>query len=125
MKKLYLSALAAVSAVMVMTGCTTVNNNDAANDFKAVMVPAKFESVITHKDTKVSGEAQLNVLFSVFSWGVSEFADRSFESSDNGIGLFPNPYALVKQAATFDAFKMINCKVSGYPGVETGIKAVK
>ena len=55
MKKLYLSALAAVSAVMVMTGCTTVNNNDAANDFKAVMVPAKFESVITHKDTKVSG----------------------------------------------------------------------
>ena len=68
MKKLYLSALAAVSAVMVMTGCTTVNNNDAANDFKAVMVPAKFESVITHKDTKVSGEAQLNVLFSVFSW---------------------------------------------------------
>ena len=148
MKKLYLSALAAVSAVMVMTGCTTVNNNDAANDFKAVMVPAKFESVITHKDTKVSGEAQLNVLFSVFSWGVSEFADRSFESSDIGIGLFPNPYALVKQAATFDAckknncdvllnakyeinttdyfvFKMINCKVSGYPGVETGIKAVK
>ena len=120
MKKLYLSALAAVSAVMVMTGCTTVNNNDAANDFKAVMVPAKFESVITHKDTKVSGEAQLNVLFSVFSWGVSEFDACKKNNCDV---LLNAKYEI--NTTDYFVFKMINCKVSGYPGVETGIKAVK
>ncbi|MBS1368950.1 MAG: hypothetical protein HPZ91_03240 [Lentisphaeria bacterium] len=149
MKKLFLLAVAAIAGTVVMTGCTAVNTNDAANDFKAEIVPAKFETVINHKDTPVSGEAQLNVLFNVFSWGVSEFADRSFVgSTNNSLGLFQDPQTLAKQGATYNAcknascdvllnakyivtttdyfvFKMINCKVTGYPGTEAGIKAVK
>ncbi len=144
MKKLLLLAIVAVAAVM--TGCTTVNDNRGANDFAAEILPAKFQTIVEHKDQLVYGEAQLNALFCVFTWGVSEFSDRSFDTDE--AGFFASPFSLVKQAATYNAcqeakcdvllnakytitvtdyvvFKKINCKVSGYPGTEKGIKAVK
>lgn len=149
MKKIVLSAV--VTLAMVLTGCTSVNTNDAARDFNATIKPAEFQTIIEAGDTKVNGEAQLNVLFGIFSWGVSEFADRAFESEYDDmpvVSLFSSPLTLVKDAAAYNAcntnkcdvilnakyhikttdyfvFKIYNCKVSGYPGVEKGLKPVK
>lgn len=149
MKKIVLSAV--VTLAMVLTGCTSVNTNDAARAFNATIKPAEFQTIIEAGDTKVNGEAQLNVLFGIFSWGVSEFADRAFESEYDDmpvVSLFSSPLTLVKDAAAYNAcnankcdvilnakynikttdyfvFKIYNCKVSGYPGVEKGLKPVK
>lgn len=149
MKKIVLSAI--VTFAMILTGCTSVNTNDAARDFDAIIKPAEFQTIIEAGDTKVTGEAQLNVLFGIFSWGVSEFADRAFESDYDDVpvfSLFSSPMTLVKDAATYAAcdhnkcdvilnakysikvtdyfvYKIYNCKVYGYPGVEKGLKPVK
>lgn len=151
MKKQLLSVFAVFAAITVMTSCSSINDNRGANAFVAKMVPAKFQSVIEHRNEIVTGEAQVNVLFSVFKWGVSEFSDRSFVSADANLSIdsvFPSSATLVKQAATYNAcqaakcdvllnakytitvndyfiFKTIHCKVSGYPGMEKGLRALK
>lgn len=149
MKKVGLLVITA--AALVLTGCTSVHTNDAARAFDAVVRPAEFQSVIEAGEDKITGEAQLNVLFGIFSWGVSEFADRAFESEYDDIpvfSLFTSPLTLVKDGAAYAAcaenncdvilnaryhikttdyflFKIYNCKVSGYPGIDKGLKRIK
>lgn len=148
MKMWKLFGLAGIVA-MIATGCTSINTNDGASDSKQAMVPAVYEPVIKHVDQKVSGEATMHVVLSVFKWGANSFADRTVLGAAGGAGdifaaFFPNPVQDVKEAAVYNAcknakcdlllgakyeitvtdyfvYKVLNCKVSGFPGTEVGV----
>lgn len=147
MKNLLLLAALSVAAV-VMTGCTSINTNDAAADSKAVVVPAVFEQNVEIKSEKVDGEATVHVLFGIFSWGVSEYADRAVIGKDAGLLSFlPDPAVKAKTGAVYQAckasesdmlvgskyeiqvtdyivYKQYKCTVTGYPGLEKGLKQI-
>lgn len=147
MKMLKLFGLAGFIA-LIATGCTTVNTNDGASDSKQVMVPAVYEPVIKHVDTKVAGEASQHAVFGLIKWGDSSFADRVSMGKDPNESLFSslfgNPEKEVKAAAVYNAcktakcdlllstkyevtvtnyvvYKVMRCRVSGYPGTEVGV----
>ncbi len=147
MKKMLILGVAAIAG-LVMTGCTSLNTNSAAADSKAVVVPAVFEQEVELKKDKAEGEATVHVLFGIFSWGVSEFADRAELGRPNaGMSLIPDPACEAKAGAVFNAckasesdllvgskyevnvtnyivYKQYNCKVSGYPAIEKGLKQI-
>ena len=77
MKKLWMLSGMAAGVVMIATGCTSINTNDAASDSKQAMVPAVYEPVIRHVDQKVSGSAQMHVVLNFIKWGDNAFADRT------------------------------------------------
>ncbi len=148
MKKIALYFMAVVACGAFMTGCKSTYTNDLAADSKHAMVPAVYQLKIEHKDVKVEGSASLNVLFGMFSWGASAFADRTYlGAGDSGFvaDFFPNPTKKVKEAAVYNAcdankcdlligtkyeiiesdyfvFKRVSCTVKGYPGNEVGVE---
>ena len=117
MKKLWMLSGMAAGVVMIATGCTSINTNDAASDSKQAMVPAVYEPVIRHVDQKVSGSAQMHVVLTFIKWGDNAFADRTVlggMSSDSTFfsafsGLFPNPIRDAKAAAVYNACKAAKC----------------
>lgn len=138
-KSLILAGIFAVAG-LVMTGCSTVNTNDAAAGSKVAMVPAVYEPVIKHTNQKVEGSAKVNVLFGIFTWGVSSYADRTNIEPT----VFFGAKNVVKQGAVYNAcktakcdmllnskyeittmdyfvFQTMECKVSGFPGVEVDV----
>ncbi len=138
-KGLVFAGMIAVAG-MVMTGCSSVNTNDAAGSSRVAMVPAVYEPVIKHTNQKVEGNAKVSVLFGIFSWGVSAYADRTNVEPTTLFGATN----VVKQGAVYNAcknakcdlllnskyeittmdyfvFKTMECKVSGFPGVEVDV----
>lgn len=138
MKKALIVAGMFALAGVVLTGCSSINTNDAAGSTKVAIVPAVYEPVIKHSPQKVEGSAKMSVLFGIFAWGASNFADRT--SLDSNVLFGPD----VKKAAVYNAcksakcdmllsskyevttmdyfvFKTVECKVSGFPGTEVGI----
>ena len=118
MKKSLVYLFAAGVLTLIATGCTSVYTNDAASDSKVAMVPAVYEPVIKHVNKKVMGSASVNVLFDIFVWGDSSFADRSNIGSVTGnaslveriFGRFiPDPLLNAKRAAVYNACKASNC----------------
>jgi hypothetical protein len=143
MKKGLLFAGMIAIAGIAMTGCSSLNTNDAAAGTKVAMIPAVYEPVIKHTNVKVQGSAKLNVLFGIFTWGVSSFADRT-NIEPTSFMFFMDTKNMVKQGAVYNAcksakcdmllnskyeittvdyfvFKTIDCKVSGFPAVEVDI----
>jgi hypothetical protein len=141
MKNLFV-VCASLLAAVIMTGCASTYTNDAANQSKVVIQPAKVQTVLNFDaEKKVEGKASANVLFGLISWGDSKFADRANLAAGGAAGLLPlpNPVESVKQAAVYNAcaaadcdvivgakyevdvmdyvvFKRIQCKVVGHPG---------
>ncbi|MDD4181363.1 MAG: hypothetical protein PHE87_07025 [Victivallaceae bacterium] len=150
MKKIAMFVMAAVALSAVLTGCKSTYNNDLAGDSKVAMVPTVFQLKTSFDDSKkIEGEASMHVLFGFFKWGVSSFSDRANIGGKEEWSLFTNPVQLVKSAAVYNAcqvkvgdktpdmligskyeivetdyivYKLLNCKVSGYPGFEEGIE---
>lgn len=144
MKKSLLIVGAAMMAAVALTGCFSVNTNDAA-----VKAPVCLKKQMTPDIkvglNKVSGEASVNCLFGFITWGVSEYADDAFVCSSSMPLLIADGKTVAKQGATYKAcgkskadyilgakyrvdtkdyfvFKQIKCKVTGFPGYLKGMK---
>ncbi len=139
-----LSLASVVTLVGITTGCTNINSSDEANmvQYKAVV---NYTPIIEKKNKLVSGNAKVNVLFGFITWG-----DDLFTNSYADNGLFNSaslffPIGKAKASAVYNAckknksdvllasqydittknyilFKVINCKVKGFPAKVTGLK---
>jgi len=136
--------VAVCAFAVVMTGCMATHTNDAASAAK-VCVSKKFDADIVAGKKAVAGTATVHNLFGIFTWGVSNFADDAFVSTDNAFQLTVSPLTVAKQGATYNAckaakadmllaakynikvsdffvYKSVKCDVTGYPGVVKGVK---
>ncbi len=145
MKKTRIIMLVTVMSILaiVATGCKSVNTNDGASAIATQAEPVKYEPVLELKNQKVSGEAEVHVLFGIFTWGQSTFADDTMLGD---FSLFA-PVAKAKSAAVYKTckanqadtllatkyeinttdyfvYKKIDCQVAGYPATIKGVKKV-
>ena len=137
----------AVCAIAVfMTGCFATHTNDAAATAKAC-VGKKFEADIVAGKTAVKGQATIHNVLGLITWGVNNYADEAFVTTNNSALPFlaVSPLDVAKQGATYNActaakadmllaakynikisdffvYKKIECNVSGFPGVVKGVK---
>ena len=143
MKKWLGVVLGTAAAFFFTTGCTTINTSDGAESLALPeTVSTGYQEYYTHKDQRVSGEGNVNVLFGIFAWGSDGFADNSDLSS---FSFFPSPSNYAKSAAVYDAcqknradtllgtrykltttdyfvFKQVKCEVAGFPATLTSVK---
>lgn len=157
MKKFVPLALFAVAALL-FSGCTSINTSDAGsmNVYPATVGPVDNYRPLykVNEKERVSGQAQVNVLFGIFAWGdTSAFADNAtLAASDSIWGMFfawlPNAKEIAAKAAFYNActssksdavvaaryeiqtddyfvFKKMNVKVTGFPATLTGVEIVK
>ena len=142
MKKLCFIAVAALLAFSLCS-CKSVFSSDGAT-----LVPQPeachpgYAAVLQHKEVRVAGKAQINVLFGLFAWGADGFADNSKLSF---FSFLPSAENFAKSAAVYDAcqknkvdtlvgarytvavtdyfvFKTVKCDVAGFPAKMTGLK---
>ncbi len=114
MKKMLL-ALAAVGVAFGFAGCSVTNTSDAGtmNLYPELFKPSEGYRPIYEVDMekKVSGTANVHVLFGIFSWGESKFADNGdifggdawFES------IFPSAKKTSGKAAFYKACAEAKC----------------
>ena len=143
-KKLILACIS--FAAVVLTGCTSIVTSDGANGVPQLASDHPgYDAIFTHKNTRVTGEAQINVLFGLFSWGAEGYADNSELST---FSFLPSSENFAKSAAVYNTcqentadllvgtryvltitdyfvFKKVNCKVAGFPATMTGVKEKK
>lgn len=140
MKKVLVLAGAALA---LMTGCISVNNNDGAYPAE-ITVRKNYIADIDVQETAVQGEATVNCLFGLITWGVSEYADEAFVETGLGVTLIKGANDVAKQGATYKAceaakadyllgakyridtedyfvFKKVKCTATGYPGTIKGV----
>lgn len=133
-------------ALALMTGCASVNTNDGAIPAN-IKIHKTYTPDITVQKTAVSGDATVNCLFGLITWGVSEYADDAFVKTGPSISLLKSADEVAKQGATYNAcntakadyllgakyrldtmdyfvFKTVKCTATGYPGTITGVKEV-
>lgn len=137
---------AAAATALFLSGCVSVNTSDGATQNPQISASHPgYEAVYTHKNTRVRGSAQINVLFNFITWGASEFADNSRLSF---MSFLPSLDNLTKKAAVFNAckthkadilvgtrytvttvdflvFKTVRSDVEGFPAVMTGVSEKK
>ena len=140
MKKIAILAIAA--AAFVFTGCTSVNTSDGAT---GIPQPGSchpgYAANFTHKNVRVQGQAQVNVLFGFIAWGTDGFADNSKLST---FSFLPSPENFAKSAAVYNTcktnkadtllgtrytvtttdyvvFKTVKCQVAGFPATMVSV----
>lgn len=140
MKKMLV--LVAACTVAFVTGCTSIHTSDGASGVPQVSAcHAGYAATFTHKNTRISGTAQINVLFGLFAWGTDGFADNSKLST---FAFLPSPENFAKSAAVYNTcqknkadlligtrynvvtkdyfvFKVVKCQVAGFPAVMNGV----
>ena len=146
MKKRMFLVGGALVASTILSGCATQNTSQGAYA-PDVKVEKKYEAVIQKQDNVATGEATVNCLFGIFTWGVNNFADDAFvmQQSSNSFSLTINPADVAKRGATYNAcanaksdmllgakyvvdtndffvFKTIKCTAAGFPGVLQDVK---
>ena len=131
------------AAVFFAAGCTSINTSDGAeSQALPETISTGYQEYYTHKDQRVSGEGNVNVLFGIFAWESDGFADNSDLSA---FSFFPSPANYAKSAAVYDAcqkngadtllgtrykltttdyfvFKQVKCEVAGFPATLTSVK---
>lgn len=142
MKKIMMTLIASAS-VFAFTGCSTTNTNDAASPVK-ITTSANYEAIYDLKEEKVSGEATVHTVLSLFTWGVDKYADDAFAT------YYPllDGVTTAKQGASYNAceaakadaligakyevitdnyfvYKKVKAKVVGYPATLKGVKLIK
>ena len=142
MKKMIV-LLAAVVMTFVVTGCRSVFTSDGASAIPQISADHPgYAAVYSHKNVRVNGEAQVNVLLGILSWGTEGYADNANFSL---FSFFPSAENVAKRAAVYEAcqknnadtllgtryvltvtdyliFKTINCKVAGFPATMDNVK---
>lgn len=140
------SLILAGAALALMTGCISVNTNDGAIPAD-ITVRKGYVADIDVQETAAQGEATVNCLFGLITWGVSEYADDAFVETGLGVTLIKSANDVAKQGATYNAcekakadyllgakyrldtedyfvFKTVKCTAIGYPGTIKGVKEV-
>ena len=131
------------AAVFFAAASTAINTSDGAeSQALPETISTGYQEYYTHKDQRVSGEGNVNVLFGIFAWGSDGFADNSDLSA---FSFFPSPANYAKSAAVYDAcqkngadtllgtrykltttdyfvFKQVKCEVAGFPATLTSVK---
>ena len=156
--KNFLLGLIGLVCLAGITGCTSVNSSDGGNMSiypKTVGPTDNYRPLYTVDQSKrVSGKAQVNVLFGIFAWGDdAAFADNASISASDSMwswfsDLFPDAKKLSSQAAFYNACKNAGCdsvvaaryevkntnywffakceaEIKGFPAVQTGVEIVK
>lgn len=170
MKKFVLMSVAAVTA-FVVAGCVSYNTSDGATLSPIVSADHPgYEANLDVQNTRVQGEATVNVLFGIFAWGTDGYADRTnfasaalvlptmpFAAAASAaapslpnlpLPELPNASKFVKEAAVYNTckaqkidqliasrydiktvdyfvFKIMTCKVDGFPAKTVGITQKK
>ncbi|MDD2480214.1 MAG: hypothetical protein PHS31_10020 [Victivallaceae bacterium] len=146
MKKTFLLSICSAIFVILVSGCTSTITSDGA---QKIVQPSTFnddyKAEFQPKDTRVKGNAQINVLFGILSWGANGVAENSNLSS---FSFQPSSANFAKSAAVYEAcqrnnadtligtryvltttdyivFKIVKCEVAGYPATMTGVKKLK
>ncbi len=143
MKKLMMMALFAGVVAFVATGCTTITTSDGAERMDLPeSVSTDYRANFEHKNVRVKGSGNVNVLFGIFAWGSEGFAENSDLSY---FSFFPSPANYAKSSAVYNAcqtngadtllgtrykvtttdyfvFKQVKCEVEGFPAVMTSIE---
>lgn len=144
MKKMLILASATLA---LTTGCISLNTNDGAVPVE-VKVQKAYTADIAVQDKTTSAEATVNCLFGLITWGVTEYADDAFVTSNASLSLVKDANTVAKQGATYKAckatnadyllgatyridtedyfvFKKVKCTATGYPATVKGVKEVK
>ncbi len=150
MQKIVMLMVAVVALTLVTAGCTSFETNRVGDQVK-VRIEAQVEPEIEAGNQTVEGNATVNCLFGIFTWGVSSQAiGIDYYGNDNGFGsgLFASPAEIARNGAAYQActganadlllaprynltvndyfvFKTVACQVKGYPGVLKSIKVKK
>lgn len=147
MNKIFMMITVVVLGI-VSTGCTSFETNRVGEQVKVDMA-VKVEPEIEAGKQMVEGNATVNCLFGLFTWGVDSQA-LGVNYTNNGIsgGLFTSSADIAKNGAAYNActdakadlllaprynltvkdyfvFKTVKCQVKGYPGVLKSIKIKK
>lgn len=109
MKKLLFLFAAATVAALLSTACTSVNTSDAGtmNLYPDLYKPSTAYRPKYNVDLKdkVSGQAKVHILFGIFVWGESRFADNAsiFDKDNFFASWFPSPMNIAAKAAFYKA----------------------
>ncbi len=145
--------LAAALCVITLSACTSVHTSDAGsiNHYPQTVGPTDHYRPLykVEPTKKVSGAAEVNVLFGIFAWGdTSNFADNAYFSQSLFSIIFPSAREISGKAAFYNAckaaacdavvaaryeieetdyfvFKILKTKVSGFPATLIGVETVK
>ena len=145
MKK-QLMVLGGALAAALLTGCVSTHTNDGTATVK-ISVTKDYKADVVAQEKAVTGEATVHNVLGLITWGVSEFADDAFVTTNGApiLQLGVNPIGAAKQGATYKAcaaskadailaakynmnitdyfvYKQIKCKVTGYPASIKGVK---
>lgn len=153
MKKLNAFAVAAVTAVVALTGCQSISTSDAGgltiNPKTVCPVDAYRPTYKVDSAKTVTGNAQIHALFGIFTWGGAGTADYADFAGDSILAkILPSAKAKGAKAAVYDACVANNCDalvasrytvkakdyivyakyditVEGYPVTQTGVETIK
>ena len=91
MKKWLGVVLGTAAAFFFTTGCTTINTSDGAESLALPeTVSTGYQEYYTHKDQRVSGEGNVNVLFVGIGWVCGQFGSLLIQ-------FFPVPVQLCQE----------------------------
>jgi len=148
MKNVIVMILAVGVLAVVGTGCTSFETNRVGDQVN-VKMPLNVEPIVEAGNQMVEGNATVNCLFGIFTWGVSSQAvGIDYIGTSSGTSIFTSPADVAKNGAAFDActgakadlllaarynltetnyfvFKKIECQVKGYPGILKGVNIKK
>ena len=153
MKKANAFAVAAVAAVVALTGCQSIHTSDAGgltiNPKTVCPVDAYRPTYKVDSATPVTGNAKIHSLFGIFTWGGAGTADYADFAGDSFLAkIFPSAKAKGAKAAVYNACVANDCDalvasrytvkatdyivyaqyditVEGYPVSQTGIETIK
>lgn len=132
--------------ILVLCGCTCTVSSDGASSIPQIdTCHPGFHAKFDIKEKRLSGQSDIHVLLGIFAWGSDGFAENTDLSCWN---FMPSAENFAKQAAVFDAcrkyqidtllgtryqvtttnyliYKKIECTVSGFPAIMTGLMPKK
>lgn len=146
MKKMLLMSVCSAMIVVISAGCTSITTSESAQGVnQPQLVNDCYRAEFSHKNVRVKGDSQINVLFGIFTWGADGMAENSNLSS---FSFVPSLSNIAKSAAVYDAcqanhadtllgthyvvvttnylvFKTVKCMVAGFPATMTGLKKLE
>ena len=146
MKKIYLFALMGLAFILLTNSCTSLKTNKIGAPLETKMV-LDIKPNVTIAKKKVIGEATVKAVFGVFAWGVSKTAEGYTFNGNNAVS-FDVAANKAKAGAVFDAckkakadmlispqykivtknyvvYKVVKCKVSGFPATVNSVEERK
>lgn len=148
MKNVFVMILAGVALAVVGVGCTSFETNRGGREVE-VKMPLNVEPIVEAGNQMVEGNATVNCLFGIFTWGVSSQAvGVDYFNHCSSASVFTSAADVAKNGAAYNActganadlllaarynvtetnyfvFKKVECQVKGYPGTLKGISIKK